>query len=533
MNVQPVAFIAFRQFDNLGIGYLQSVLKEAGYRSKLIDFALPRQEILKILRRMKPIAVGFSVIFQYHISEFTSLISFLRKKGIKCHFTAGGQYASLRYKELFNLIPELDSIVRFEGEYAIVDLVRSLENGKSWKGIKNIAYKDNGEVMVNPARPPEKNIDIFPFPARAPLSEYMPGLKYATILAGRGCVNNCSFCNVREYYNQAKGPPRRVRNPECIVDEMEFLYRKKDCRIFLFQDDDFPLKNLSDNGWIKTFCSELSKRRLTGKILWKINCRPDEIEYESFAMMKENGLFLVFTGLEDGTEEGLKRMNKNTTPAENLKGIRILKELEIGFDFGFMLFQPSSTFDTVRENIHFLKLITEDGYTPVTFLKMLPFFETEIERELISEGRIKGDPGFYDYDFHDKRLNSYYDFIADLFTHWLSDPEGLLNILRWSRNYILVVSGYNEMSPGMVAVAEKIRSVTASSNRFLLNVMLELADIFESSDHTDGSFEEAEMKRQLIRRRYTHYCNTAKTSMLSFLNLWFLKSYTYEEKEIA
>lgn len=521
MNAKPVVFIAFRQFDNLGIGYLQSVLEEAGYHSDFIDFKVPREEILKILRRNKPVALGFSVIFQYHISEFAGLISFLRKSRIKCHFTAGGQYASLRYEELLKMIPELDSVVRFEGEYAIVDLVRSLENGKSWKKIQNIVYSENGKIIVNPARSLEKNLDRFPFPVRAPLSDYMPGLKYATLLAGRGCINNCSFCNVREYYRKAKGPLRRVRNPECVVDEMEFLYREKACRVFLFQDDDFPLKNPD---WIKIFCSELKKRNLAGKILWKINCRPDEIEFESFALMKENGLFLVFTGLEDGTEEGLKRMNKKTTPAQNLKGIRVLKELELGFDFGFMLFQPYSTFASVRENINFLKMITEDGYTPVTFLKMLPFFETEVERELISDGRIKGEPGFYDYDFTDKKLDYYYEMITRCFSHWLADPGGLLNILRWSRNYILVGSRYYKMSPRMLSIAGKIRSLTASGNRYLLNTMLELADNFESSYYTYKHLTESDLKRKSIRRKYRYMCNMANSFMISFLNSCFLNT---------
>lgn len=524
MNAGLVAFIAFRQLDNLGVGYLESALRKAGYKSRFIDFGIPKERVLELLKKLKPVVVGFSIIFQYHIKEFAQLISFLRKKGITCHFTAGGQYASLRYEELLNLIPYLDSVVRFEGKYTIVDLVRYLEAGKNWKGLPNIVFRENGHVIVNPARPLEKNIDIFPFPQRAVLSEYLPGMKYATILAGRGCVNNCSFCNVREYYIQANGPLRRTRKPERVVDEMEFLFRRKSCRIFLFQDDDFPLKNLPDPAWIEKFCSELVKRNLTGKILWKINCRPDEIEYEIFALMKENGLFLVFTGLEDGTLDGLKRMNKKITPDESLEGIRILKDLGIGFDFGFMLFQPSSTFKTLRENIHFLKLITEDGYTPVSFLKMLPFFETEVERELSAAGRIKGEPGFYDYDFHDTKLNTYYELITEYFSHWLADPEGLLNMLRWSRNYILAFSRFNKMSSRMLKISETIRSVTAASNSFLLDSMLELAELFESSRYTNGYPKESELKGKLIRKRYSYYCQTVNSLTLSFLNAMILNN---------
>ncbi|MDZ7634714.1 MAG: hypothetical protein U5L72_09970 [Bacteroidales bacterium] len=52
----------------------------------------------------------------------------------------------------------------------------------------------------------------------------------------------------------------------------------------------------------------LKKEYSREKILWKINCRPDEIDAESFAMMKQHGLFLAFIGLEDGTDDGLVKL---------------------------------------------------------------------------------------------------------------------------------------------------------------------------------------------------------------------------------
>ncbi|HEY5122823.1 MAG TPA: cobalamin-dependent protein, partial [Ignavibacteria bacterium] len=213
MSKPSVVFVAFEEFDNLGMGYLASVLSKAGYDTRVIDFRSMKEDILKILKRQNPLIVGFSVIFQYHIYEFVDLINYIRERGILCHFTAGGHYASLKYEELFELIPSLDSIVRFEGEYTLLDLITCIHAGTDWKNVLGIAYKNNGKIIANPLRPLEKDLDKFPFPLRSPLTKYALDRKFATILAGRGCVNNCSFCHIREYYKQSSGPYKRIRKP--------------------------------------------------------------------------------------------------------------------------------------------------------------------------------------------------------------------------------------------------------------------------------------------------------------------------------
>ncbi len=159
MNKQPVVLIALKEYDHLGIGYMASVLSDAGFESRLINFYEKKEEILKSLERLKPQLIGFSVVYQYHINRFAELISYLRGKGIKGHLTAGGHYASLKYNELFEFIPQLDSIVRFEGEYTLLDLTKCIYNRKDWRKIKGIAYQDKGKIILNQLRPFEKDLD--------------------------------------------------------------------------------------------------------------------------------------------------------------------------------------------------------------------------------------------------------------------------------------------------------------------------------------------------------------------------------------
>jgi radical SAM superfamily enzyme YgiQ (UPF0313 family) len=486
MNNHPIVFVAFTQSDNLGVGYLVSALSEAGYQSLIIDFQSGKEEILKTLKRIKPLVMGFSVIFQYHIYEFKKLINYLRESGITSHFTAGGQYASMRYADLFKLIPSLNSIVRFEGEYTFLELVNCIYSGVDWQEIKGLAYKRNGKIIANPLRPPEMDLDKFPFPMRLSFKEYALDKQFATLIASRGCLNNCSFCNNREYIKQSSVFFKRIRKPEKVVSEMQFLHYKMDCSVFLFEDDDFPVKAEKGSDWIERFCYELKRKKLVDKIMWKINCRPDEIDYKRFTLMKDHGLYLVFLGIDDGTNIGLTRLNKHMTIKETLKGIDILKRVEIGFDYGFMLFQPASTFRSIYDNLEFLEQLCGDGYTPVTFLKLKPYFDTRVEKELREEGRLVGKPGFLDYDFLNNSLNHYYSFIRDSFMEWLNDPDGFVNISKWARNYLSVFSHFFKITPNVQSLSAEVKKSIANGNLFFLDTMKELAIIFESGKYDQG-----------------------------------------------
>ena len=480
MKRKNIFIVAIKESENLGIGYLASVLTEAGYNTRIFVYNENNEEILEALKEEDPAIVGFSVIYQYYIDRFVNLVNFLREEGIAAHFTAGGHYPSLKYKELFGFTGSLDSIVRFEGEYTLLELADYISSGEDWRQIKGIAYKCGDKIITNLLRPFEKDLDKFPFPVRPPLREYAFGKNFTTIIAGRGCIHSCSFCNLKEFYRQSKGPAKRIRRPELVVSEMEYLYNEKRCSVFLFEDDDFPVKTSKGSEWIVRFCNELSGKGLSDKILWKINCRADEVEEDLFALMKRNGLYMVFIGIDDGTDTGLRSLNKRITVEKNLEGINTLKRLGIGFDYGFMLFQPVTTFRTLHENLDFLQQLCNDGYNPVMFNKLRPYYETRVEKELVESGRMKGTPGYYDYDFLEEPMNHYHDFITDCFMDWLRDPDGVVNLSRWARIYCLVFNRCFRITDDVLKTEKDIESIIAESNQFILGSMKELSVFFES-----------------------------------------------------
>lgn len=502
MNSDSVVFIAFEQHENLGIGYMHAVLSEAGYQVKIIDFRKDKAEILEELLQRNPLLVGFSVIFEYHIYDFRDLIEFLRSKGIQSHFTAGGHFASLRPSDLFELIPSLDSIVRFEGEHTVFDLVNHLHSDTDWKEVLGISYRNNGTVINNRLRSLEPDLDNFSIPIRSGVREYVFEKKYTTLIAGRGCIHNCKFCNIREFYRHPPGPVKRIRDPAKVIEEMEYLHKEYDCSVFLFQDDDFPLDTKKQSGWIEEFCKALRNKNLSGKIMWKINCRPDEVDLDTFELMKQHGLFRVYLGIEEGTDSGLLRLNKQLTVINNLNGIKILKKLGIGIDYGFMLFQPNTTFTSLVENLKFLEGICDDGYMPVTFVKMMPFLETKIEKDLREEGRLKGIPGFLDYDFYDRSMNDFHSFVSHSFNQWLNAPDGLSNMSKWANNYLLVFSFYNGGIAGTERLSDELRTQVSGVNRFIIETLKELLVKFESGSYDLKNDKELDYYRNSIKEKH-------------------------------
>ena len=134
-----------------------------------------------------------------------------------------------------------------------------------------------------------------------------------------------------------------------------------------------------------------------------------------------------------------------------------------------MLFQPWSTLDSIAENLSFLKEITGDGISPVTYCKLLPYAETAIEKQLKTDGRLKGLNGFEDYSFLDPRLDDLFNYSSFLFSDWVDSHNGILNTSRWAKYTNLVLKNFfpeNELS---LSSERNIKKAISESNLFLIN----------------------------------------------------------------
>jgi len=503
-----VVLIGFQDQGNLGMGYLAAVLRRHGCTAEMIEIRESPEAIAARLLERRPLLVGFSLIFQFFLPQYRRIAQRLRAAGVECHFTIGGHYPSLCHDELLTNFPEIDSVVRYEGEETLLELIDRLRAGEDWRDISGIAYLRDGKVVATQARPLVQDLDALPFPDRPYQPDRVGGFPTLPVLASRGCIRRCSFCSIHTFYRTAPGKVVRVRKPEKVVEEMLELQRRHGVRVFLFQDDDFPLWGRKGRRWAEELMARLHDSGLADTAIWKISCRAEYVEPELFAAMREAGLFLVYMGIESGVESGLEILFKQMTVEQNLDAVATLKRLKIVYSYGFMLFDPSSTFDSVRQNIGFLRRIVGDGSGPAVFSRMLPYGGTPIRDLLAKEGRLRGDLTRPDYDFLDLRLNDYYRLLSDTLRPWIHN-HGLSNQLSYAWDE---VETFERLTPGLRgarAYRKALAKLTAQANERLFRLVEESSLAFEQGDRS-----------LLDPKGIAAYCDRARTKLVDLRNLF-------------
>ena len=204
--------------------------------------------------------------------------------------------------------------------------------------------------------------------------------------------------------------------------------------------------------------------------------------------MKAAGLFLVYLGIESGNPTGLEILNKGITVSQNLEAVQQLKDLDILYDYGFMLFDPSSTFNSVKDNIAFQRALCGDGSSPAGFCKMVPYADTEIEKRLKEANRLKGNLHRQDYDFLDPRLDDYYRYLKDTFGEWMFSSTGLLNKLKWVRYESVILNRTYPNDPDILLHKAIIEHIVAMANSVYFSVSEGLIDVFTNgrAKHADA-----------------------------------------------
>ena len=481
-----VVLIGYQDQGNLGMGYLAAVLQEHGHSVELIDVRDGGERIAAQLCTRQPLVVGFSLIFQFFLPQFRRVATKLRQAGVTSHFTIGGHYPSLCHTEVFPNFPELDSVVRYEGELTIIDLVERLRAGDDWRETPGIAYLRDGEVALSEPRALVHDLDTLPLPYRPYEALEICGFRTLPLLASRGCARRCSFCSIHTFYRTAPGKVVRVRAPDKVVEEMVYLNQQRGVRVFLFQDDDFPLWGRAGRRWVDELAGRMHDAGLADNTIWKISCRAEYVEPELFSMLREAGLFLVYMGIESGVDAGLEVLHKQMTVEQNLAGVRILKESGLLFSYGFMLFDPSSTFESVRENVGFLRQIVGDGSAAATFCRMLPYGGTPIRDRLQEEGRLRGDVTHPDYVFLDLRLNEYYRLLHRAVGPWISD-KGVSHELTWAGEELETINRLVPEAQGVAPYREALAALTAESNEQLFRLVEESSLAFEQHGDREGA----------------------------------------------
>lgn len=465
-----VLLVGFQDQDNLGLRYLCSAVRAAGHEADILTFESDPAALIARARATRPDVIGLSLIFQYMTPTFAEVIAAVRQAGSTAHITVGGHYPSFDYKPVLELIPGLDSVVRFDGEVTLVMLLNRLAEGADWRDLDGLAWrKDDGQVKSNCLRETVADLDELPWPERGDIDYEADPLATASILGSRGCPWNCSFCSIRPFYEQQGGKLRRLRRPDAVVSEMVDLHRRRGVPLFLFQDDDFLATGRRAREWGGAIADRLVEEGLGRRVAFKMSCRSDEVHEETLRRLMAGGLTHVYMGVESGDADGLANMNKMLTPEAHLRAGAILKSLGLSFDFGFMLMDPSSTFRSIRNNIDFLEAFVGDGWSVASFCRMLPYAGTPVRAELEQAGRLSGTDFQPDYTFLDPKLDLFYDWMIRTFHRRNFTTEGLCHMLRYLMfEACLRLGEADPEQPRMIAI---LQYITAQANRIACSVL--------------------------------------------------------------
>lgn len=384
---------AFSAREYLGLEYLAAFLRHHEYEVALLNCnsGTTAQEAVEAAITMNPRVVGIGIPAQPSLLGALRLIKNLHTAGYDGHITLGGHAPTFGFHDILRTMPEINTVVRGEGELTLLELMQTIESGGAFSDVKGISFRDGDEIVINPSRPLIKDIDALPFPSRDFLEEIIekiPASARAAIATGRGCHRRCTFCSVRAFYDLSKGPKIRLRSPKRIVDEIEGVVDRYNVSSFLFVDDNFIGPGNQGKRRAAEIAQEIMKRGLD--INFAMFCRADDVEEKLFILLKRAGLVRVFVGIESGVQSMLDRFRKGITVEENARAINILRKNGIVWDAGFMLYDPDTTFEEFKENVQFIRKINLYRYpSAVTLLNGLRIFPgTPIEATLRDAGRL-------------------------------------------------------------------------------------------------------------------------------------------------
>src|SRR4030067_3606580 len=353
-------------YPTLRRGVLAAVLEKEGYEVELLDlFDTSFEDAEKILKREKPNVLGISC----NIPDFRWSAFRLAQiaKGVDPNIVViiGGSHATHMYKQVLGNFP-VDFVVRFEGEFTLLELVKALESGSDLRSVKGIAFKGQGGVIVkNEDRPTITDLDSLPFPAyhffnfgkyirySSPIrfkGKKAGELKSSNLMASRGCPFNCHYCSVTKYWHGQC----RLRSAENVVNEMEMLHKEFGVNHFNFFDDTFTLNPER----VVNLCKEIIKRKLD--VCWECVTRVDSISAEMLMWMKKAGCLSISYGAESGSPTVLKAINKRHTRDQIVKAFKMTHDGGIMAYILLMVGNPNESEQSIDEKIELMRIIKPD-----------------------------------------------------------------------------------------------------------------------------------------------------------------------------
>jgi radical SAM superfamily enzyme YgiQ (UPF0313 family) len=406
-----------RTTPHLGLAYLAAVSEERGDEVCLFDADVEDESITEVVARFNPDIVGITANTPQVKSAWRTAQTIKTVKDVPV--VLGGPHVSVLPAETIQH-PEVDIVVRGEGETVWVKLCNIIENGLANKpnftaqdlldpqaghldGLLGISYYTNdGKEHHNPEHPTIADLDTLPFPAYQffkmdrytnlqPATDAIDGAKSFSVMTSRGCPYRCTFCS------QSIMPIKwRARSPESVLAEWQHLVHNLGAQEIGVLDDSANIQvdrlekianliiehNVNHIPWI--FVNGIRANLATKELLRKL---------------KQAGLKRVAFGVESGDPDILLSIDKkidHDTIRLAFKNAKAVNLETIGF---FIIGLPGETEESMEKTINFA---CEVDPMIANFSMMTPYPGTKVWEIVKRQGNLLLND-WEDYVFFDGR----------------------------------------------------------------------------------------------------------------------------------
>lgn len=396
----------------LGILYLAGYLHRFNIATKIIDSVGEKyhqysdyngitlrgstfQEILDEIPKHTDL-IGISSLYSPAYIVAKELIRLTKKRFPSKKIVLGGAHPTVLPEFTLN-DSDADIIVIGEGEVALLDLCRHLDD---YRDVKGIAYKKDGRGCFNHPQGLIENLDDLPFPDRGliKLENYFKaaephgcsGLRrWTTILSSRGCPYACTFCTTPSIWRRKW----RTRSVENVIQEMVELNEKYGITDFHLEDENLGL----DKRWLYQFCDSLIRKRL--KFSWQPS---NGLRVETLLApglmkkMKDSGCSLVVFTLESASSRVRNDIIKKGLDISNVKeAVSLARKVGIKSTCYFMLGLPDERPQEAKATVNYAGYLARKGLDEcvIGLFSMLP--GCELFNDFYKQGKIELDNKFF------------------------------------------------------------------------------------------------------------------------------------------
>ena len=338
---------------------------------------------------------------------------------------AGGVHVTTQFAHTMRN-PSIDYCVRGEGEIVVGKLLRFLNGDGAFPEV-GIVYRKDGEVIAQDQAvvddltklpwPDYDLIDFRPYfdtgarkhsPNRAP--EY-PAVRMVTT---RGCPLGCSFCQVETISTKRV----RARDPEDVVNELQFLKDRYGIRSVIFDEDNILM---APGKYAKRLFRLMIEKRLGLK--WIATAFAlFLLDDETLDLMKASGCVGVNVAIESGNRRVLRDLVGKPLDLAEVPGIiERIRGRGLYCIANFVIGFPGESWNEIRETVHFAETCGADY---VKIYGAVPLFGTRLYQMAKETNSLVHNDAFPQADWRYGQIKS---------DEWTAKDISILRAYEWDR----------------------------------------------------------------------------------------------------